>query len=154
MRSGLGEIVIYHLQRQPLEAVLPRLLDLSRSRGWRALVRVGSEDRVAALDDHLWTYSDESFLPHGTSAEPDAATQPVLLTSGDLNPNGAQILFLADSVPVPDDISPFERVAVLLDGHDEEAVAAARIAWRAAQGAGHAVSYWRQDDDGRWQKRG
>lgn len=150
----MGDIFIYHLQNQPLEAVLPRLLDLSAKRGWRALVRVGSDERVAALDDHLWTFSDESFLAHGTAAEPDAASQPVLLTSGDQNPNGAQILFLADSVPMPDDISGYERVAVLLDGRDEEAVAAARLAWRAAQGAGHTVSYWRQDDDGRWQKRG
>ncbi len=150
----MGEIFIYHLQHQPLEAVLPRLLDLSGKRGWRALVRVGSDERVAALDDHLWTFSDESFLAHGTAAEPDAASQPVLLTSGDANPNGAHILLLADSVPVPDDISPYERVAVLLDGRDEEAVAAARLAWRTAQGAGHTVSYWRQDDDGRWQKRG
>ena len=150
----MTDVHFYHLQRQSLEAALPVLLGRARERGWRALVKVGSTDRMAALDDHLWSYSDESFLPHGTEAEPDAAEQPVLLTLGDTNPNGAAMLFLAEGAAWPAELSGFERVALLLDGRDEDAVAAARDSWRRLRDGGHAVTYWRQDEEGRWTKGG
>ena len=149
----MTEVHFYHLQRQSLDAVLPTLLVRSRERGWRALVKVGSEARLAALDDHLWTYADESFLPHGTARDPDAADHPIVLTLDDSNPNEARILFLADGAAMPDEIGALERMAVMLDGRDEEAVAAARDLWRRLRGAGHAITYWQQDDQGRWRNR-
>lgn len=147
------EVHFYHLQRQSLGAVLPTLLAKSRQRGWRALVKVDGEARLAALDDHLWSFSDDSFLPHGTDREPDAGAQPILLTQGDENRNGAAILFLAEGAAVPADIAGYERVVLMLDGRDEDAVASARLVWRRLRDDGHAVTYWQQDTDGRWQKR-
>jgi len=150
----MSEIFFYHLQRQPLEAVLPRLLEKSRERGWRALVRVATEERLAALDDQLWTYADESFLAHGTDREADAPEHPVLLTTGDANRNNAAILFLIEGASVPPDISAYSRVMYLLDGSDEDAVAGGRMVFRALREAGHDLSYWQQDEEGRWGKRG
>lgn len=150
----MTEVFFYHLQRQPLGAVLPRLLERTRERGWRALVKVATPERRAALDDHLWSYADESFLPHGTDAEADPATQPVLLTLSDDNPNAAEALFLVEGAAVPVDIAGFARVMYLLDGADESAVATARSAYRALRDGGHELSYWQQDDNGAWSKRG
>lgn len=150
----MGEVFFYHLQRQPLEAVLPRLLDKSRERGWRALVQVGSEERLATLDDHLWTYAEESFLPHGSDREADAGEHPILLTTGEANRNNAEILFLVEGASVPADISGYQRVMYLLDGSDPDAVASGRQSFRTLRDAGHDLSYWQQDDDGRWAKRG
>ena len=150
----MAEVYFYHLQSQPLEAVLPLLLAKSRERGWRALVRVSTDERMAVLDDRLWSFSDDSFLPHGTDREPDPEGQPILLTLGEANPNGAAILFLADGAPLPPDLSAYERVTILLDGRDEEAVAGARDTWRRLREGAHTVSYWQQDADGRWAKRG
>ena len=150
----MTEILFYHLQRQPLEKVLPTLLEKSLERGWRALVRATSEERLSALDDHLWTYSDESFLPHGSEREQDAGDQPVVLTLSERNPNGAAVLFLIEGAPVPEDASAFQRLVLLFDGNDEEALAAARAQWKAVKGAGHDATYWQQDARGRWEKRG
>src|SRR5919199_618488 len=97
----MTEIFFYHLQNQPLEAALPRLLEKSLERGWRAVVQAASPERLAALDDHLWTFSDESFLPHATDKEPDAADQPVVLTLDERNPNAAAVRFLVEGTPVP-----------------------------------------------------
>ena len=88
-QTRMTEILFYHLQNQPLEVVLPALLTKSLERGWRAVIQVTTEERLSALDDTLWTYSDESFLPHGTDREAHAADQPVLITLGEGNPNGA-----------------------------------------------------------------
>ena len=85
----MTEILFYHLQRQPLEKVLPQLLEKSVERGWRVVVQAASDERVDALDAHLWTYRDDNFLAHGTYRENEAAMQPVLLTLNEDNPNGA-----------------------------------------------------------------
>jgi DNA polymerase III subunit chi len=53
------EILFYHLQNTTLEQTLPSLLDKTLARGWKAVVRVSSDERMKALDDHLWTWSDE-----------------------------------------------------------------------------------------------
>jgi DNA polymerase III subunit chi len=149
----MTEILFYHLQRQPLEAVLPTLLEKSLERGWRALVQATSPERLTALDDHLWTFSDESFLPHGTDREPTAADQPILLTLAEGNPNKASILFLVEGAPVPADVSPYERIALLFDGNDPEALGLARQHWQAVKAAGHQATYWQQDARGRWERK-
>jgi DNA polymerase III subunit chi len=128
----MTEFLFYHLQAQPIERVLPVLLERSLSRGWRVVVQTSLEERVDALDSHLWTFAEESFLPHGTFREPTAADQPVLLTLHDHNPNGAVVLF---------------------DGEDDEAVGAAREQWKAAAARGFEVTYWQADEAGRWQRR-
>ena len=149
----MTEVLFYHLQRQPLEAVLPTLLEKSLERGWRAVVRATSDERLAALDDHLWTFSDESFLPHGTDREPDSAEQPVVLTLGERNPNGAAILFLVEGAPVPEDASAYQRLVLLFDGNDEDALASARTDWTRVKAAGFEATYWQQDARGRWEKK-
>ena len=85
----MTEMLFYHLQGQKLEGVLPGLLEKSLDRGWTVIVQGASEERIEALDAHLWTYRDDGFLPHGTWREAEAAAQPVLLTVNDDNPNGA-----------------------------------------------------------------
>ena len=149
----MTEILFYHLQRQPLERVLPTLLEKSLERGWRAVVQASSDERVEALDAHLWTYKDDAFLPHGTPKEGDPAEQPILLTSGDDNANAAQIRFLVDGAPFPEDMTAYERIVVLFDGEDPDAVAAARERWSDAKAQGFDVTYWQPDEQGRWVKK-
>jgi DNA polymerase III subunit chi len=147
------EILFYHLQRQPLETVLPTLLQKSLGRSWRAVVQATTEERLSALDDHLWTFSEESFLPHGTDREANAADQPVILTLGVGNPNQAEVRFLVEGATFPDEISAYQRMVVLFDGNDEQALALARMQWRSVKEAGHDATYWQQDSRGRWERK-
>jgi len=149
----MTEVLFYHLQHQPLERVLPQLLERCYERGWRVVVQVATDERVDALDGHLWTYRDDNFLPHGTARDSDAQLQPILLTTADHNPNGATVRFLVDGVPMPTDAGVYDRVVLLFDGEDEEAVAAARVRWGEAKAQGFAVTYWQPDEQGRWVKK-
>jgi len=149
----MTEILFYHLQRQPVEKVLPQLLEKSLERGWRVVVQASSEERVDALDAHLWTSRDDNFLAHGTYRESEAAMQPVLLTVNDDNPNGANVRFLIDGAPVPQDAAAYQRVVLLFDGEDDEAVAAARARWSEAKASGFEATYWQADENGRWQRK-
>jgi DNA polymerase III subunit chi len=149
----MTEILFYHLQRQPLERVLPTLLEKSLERGWRVVVQGASDERIEALDAHLWTFRDDSFLPHGTHKQPEANEQPILLTVNDDNPNKADVRFLIDGVPVPEDASPYQRIVLLFDGDDEDAVAAARTHWTQVKEKGLDATYWQPDEQGRWIKK-
>jgi DNA polymerase III subunit chi len=149
----MTELLFYHLQRQPLERVLPTLLEKSLERGWRVVVQASSEERVEALDAQLWTYRDDSFLPHGTWRESNANEQPILLTLNDDNPNSADVRFLIDGAPVPADTAAYQRIVLLFDGEDPDAVEAARARWSEAKSKGLEATYWQCDDQGRWQRR-
>jgi DNA polymerase-3 subunit chi len=149
----MTEMLFYHLDKQPLERVLPQLLERSYDRGWRAVVQAASDERVEALDAHLWTYRDDTFLPHGTGRDAEAAAHPIVLTTADHNPNGATVRFLIDGVAVPEDAASYERIVLLFDGQDEEAVAAARARWGEAKAQGFVVTYWQTDENGRWVKK-
>ena len=149
----MAEVLFYHLERRPLEAVLPGLLQRSLERGWRVVVKVGSEERLEALNAHLWSFDDASFLPHGSAADGHAEAQPIWLTTGDDNPGGATVRFLVDGADAPA-LEGYERTVFLFDAGEEEAVTRAREAWKAANAAGHDATYWRQDDSGKWAKQG
>jgi len=106
-----------------------------------------------ALNERLWTYREDSFVPHGAAGDGDPATQPIFLTQTDDTPNRATLRVLLN----PADAPRFEQgeateVVVMFEARDEDALAAARVAWKALQGAGAAVSYWREGDEGEWVK--
>jgi DNA polymerase-3 subunit chi len=149
----MTEIVFYHLKGQTPEQVLPALLQKSLERGWRVVVQASSDERVEALDAHLWTWRDDAFLPHGTWRDAEAAEQPIVLTVDEKNPNGATVRFLVDGAAMSDDSTGYERVIMLFDGDDPDAVDTARARWKAAKAAGIEVTYWRADEKGRWQRQ-
>src|SRR5215212_7404709 len=124
----MTEFLFYHLQNHPLERALPALLEKSLDRGWRVVVQAASEERVEALDAHLWTFRDDS-------------------------PNGAAVRFLLDGAALPIDANTYERIVLLFDGEDTDAVEAARKRWSDVKASGFNVTYWQPDERGRWQRK-
>ena len=154
----MTDVWFYHLERQSLEQVLPILLDRAFARGWRSAVQATAPERIAALDELLWTWTDESFLAHGSLRDGDEAMHPIWLTTGTDNPNGAAMRVFVDgaepeSVLADPASVPSERAVVMFDGRDEDALGVARKQFRALRAAGHSLSYWRQAADGRWEKQ-
>jgi DNA polymerase IIIc chi subunit len=149
----MTEILFYHLKGQTLEQVLPPLLQKSLERGWRVVVQASSDERVEALDAHLWTWRDDAFLPHGTSRDPEAVEQPIVLTASAENPNGAAVRFLVDGANLTADVGNYQRIVLLFDGDDPEAVEMARMRWNEAKTNGAEVTYWKADENGRWQRQ-
>src|SRR6201998_945154 len=127
------------------ESGLPPLLEKSLERGWRVGVQATSQERADALDTHLWTYRDDSFLPHATWRAGDAEDQPVVLAIEEGNPNRANVRFLIDNAPPPSDAHSYERMVLLFNGDDADALAAARGAWTDCKSRGFEVTYWQAD---------
>lgn len=147
----MTEIRFYHLQRTSLERALPELLEKCHERSWHAVVMAGSEERAESLTQHLWTYHDRSFLPHGNARDGSAELQPIWLTAMDENPNDATVLFLVDGARSYD-VSGYDLVCEVFDGNSDEAVAAARDRWADYRKDGHTLAYWRQGDTG-WEQK-
>ena len=151
MSNPACEVWFYHLERSSLDQVLPDLLDKTLKKGWRAVVRTGAAERLEHLDSWLWSFRDESFLPHGLADEPFAEHQLVLLTTAMDTPNAAQALFLIDGAE-PGDLMAHERCIVLFDGRDEAALSQARGRWKTFKAEGRPISYWRQGETRGWEK--
>lgn len=148
----MTEILFYHMRRQALEEVLPTLLEKTLARGWRAVVQVRGEERAGALDGQLWTYRDDSFLPHVLAEDANAADTAIVIATEEANPNGAKVCFLVDGAETAD-AAAYERLVVLFAERDPEAVAAARDYWRRLKAAGHEVTYWQETERGGWERK-
>ena len=145
----MTEIRFYHLQRTALEMALPQLLEKVIERGWRAVVMAESPERVAALNTQLWTYGNDSFLPHGSVEDGNSSLQPIWLTHENENPNEASVIFLVDGAEV-DGVAQYDLCCDLFDGNDSDSVARARVRWKQFSDQGFALTYWQQNEQGHW----
>ena len=143
----------YHLTRRPLEVTLPSLLAKSLQAGWRVYVRGGDRERLKWLDEKLWLGSDDSFLPHGLEGGDHDADQPILLGASTIFANGAACLISIDGAKIdPSEVAANERVCVIFDGNDQDALGVARTQWKTLTDAGCSAQYW-SEESGNWQKK-
>ncbi len=151
----MRRIDFYHLQKQHLEDVLPKLLEKAYATGNKIVVKVGNEERVDFLNSLLWTYNDTSFLPHGSKKDGYADNQPIWLTTDNDNPNEATFLFLVDGASIDmETLTKFERIFNIFDGNTEESLTQARQFWKALKQENINLYYWQQDNNGLWQQKG
>lgn len=146
------DVLFYHLLHQPLETALPKLLLKCLERDWKVVVQTGTPERCAALDAHLWTFAGDSFLPHGTREDGYAEMQPVYLTDGPDNPNGATVRFLVDRA-TPPPLQGYQRAVYMFDGNDPDALADARALWKTVKTEGFDLTYWQQTESGGWERK-
>ena len=156
--SASPEHWFYHLQQSALEQVLPEMLEKTHGKGWRTLVKIGPltgdpAQKIADLDDYLWSYRKDSFLPHGRDDQPMADMQPVLLSASTKTAEGRDAVILISGGDVAD-LSGVERCITILDGGNEDDVISARTRWKAVKASGAKALYWRQDERGKWVQAG
>lgn len=148
----MTEVGFYHLTRTPLVRALPMLLEKIIERGFRVVLLAGSPERVASLNEVLWTYEQRSWLPHGTAGDGASEAQPIFLTFDEDNPNDAKVLVTVDGME-PGFLSSFDRVIDMFDGQDDQAVAEARKRWKNHRDNGLKLTYWEQQEKGGWRQR-
>lgn len=148
----MTEIRFYHIQKKSAEATVSDLAERALTRGHKILIRLRDEAETNRLNDFLWTHKPESFLPHGIEGEGNEELQPVLLTTTNSNLNNADTVFLMPGAESTG-IETFKLVCDILDGRDEDQIAAGRSRYRDWKAQGYAISYWQQDDAGKWEQK-
>ena len=153
----MSEIHFYHLQIHPLDRALPKLLEKSLERDWHVCLQMRTPEKCAALNDLLWNVGEDGFLPHGTAEDGDVEFQPIYLTMGSENPNGAQIRFFVECAQIAPALAasaePYERLVIMFDGNDENELNDARAQWKALKDTGLPMSYFQQTESGGWEKK-
>lgn len=148
----MSEVRFYHLERQSQMQVLPLLLSKALERGHRIVVKMDNVATVEQMNDHLWTYNPNVFLPHGSAKNGNAALQPIYLTDQDENPNDADVLILCSGAR-SEMQGDFTLCCEMLNGHDAEDVSAARARWKEYKKREFDVTYWQQNERGGWDKK-
>lgn len=147
----MTEVRFYHLQKTAQEAAMPQIALKAWQAGHRIVIKAADTAEVAKLNAALWSFRADVFLPHGSADDGHAERQPIWLTDGDDNPNGAKTLMLAAGC-TSNDIGAYDLCCAMLDGNNQAQVEDARARWKAYKDAGHTVSYWQQGDKG-WEKK-
>lgn len=140
----------YHLTRLPLERVLPAICERIHAQGQRLVIVADDDDLLNRIDQLLWSYKAESFLPHGRAdgGEGDAR-QPILLAASGEIVGDARNIALVDGV-WRDLALGYDRAFLMFD---ESNIAGARAAWRGlADKVDVERHYWKQDDAGKWRE--
>ncbi|MGV6801768.1 MAG: DNA polymerase III subunit chi [bacterium] len=146
----MTEFLFYHLERARLEQVLPDLLEKSLSRNWQAFVLCQTEEQADHIDELLWTYQDNSFLPHGRQGN----GHPVLISVSAEIPPATDIVFLTYGTIVSLEVlDRLQRCIVIFDAADEPAMQTAREFWREVKDSKAIATYWRQSAQGKWEKQ-
>lgn len=148
----MTEIRFYHLQKQNLDQALPQILQKALQTKKNIVVRMADEKEVERMNGILWTFKPNTFLPHGSHKNGYADKQPIWLTEKDENPNNGQILVLTQNT-TSENLASYNLCCEMLDGRDEKATSAARERWKTYTEAGHDVTYWYQDEKGKWEKK-
>lgn len=147
----MGEARFFHLIHSSAEFVVRENATRAMAMGWNVVVRGTQAQTLDQLDERLWLHPEDSFLPHGKAGGAHDADQPMLLTTGTDIPNGAKAIFALDGAEVaPSEVAAMERVWILFDGNDPQALETARNQWRSLTGAGVVAEYW-SEASGRWQ---
>lgn len=148
----MAAIHFYHLTSTPLERALPKLLEKSYAGGFRTVV-LAEEARVERLNELLWTYDQDSFLPHGSARGGNAELQPILLTAALPTEVGAkEILFITNGV-LAENPAPYDRVIDMFDGGNDASLTSARARWKHYKDSGCELCYYQQTSSGNWDKK-
>ncbi len=144
----------YHLQKAPLEHVLPKLCEKAYATGKRIKILLGNDERVEFINSLLWTYAEDSFLPHGSKKDGFVESQPIFISTSEENENQAHLLILADgATPSLDVLSQYERILNIFDGNDENALNRARAYWKEIKALNGELHYWQQNERGAFEQK-
>ena len=150
----MSRIDFYHLQKMSLDEVLPKLVEKAYNLKKNIKITIGNEERVEALNNLLWTFNDDKFIPHGSKKDGFSDMQPIFLSAENNNPNNAVLLFVVDDADIDiEQISSYERIFYIFDGNSEFSLNKARILWKALKNSDNQLNYWQQNSSGSWEQK-
>ena len=102
---------------QAVYLVVCRLLEKAYQRGHRVFVYCESQKNAEYLDELLWTYKDDSFIPHNLQGEGPEPPPPVQIGYG-AEPRGFNDILLNMALSVPPFFSRFRRIMEVVAAND------------------------------------
>lgn len=114
--------------------IAARLANKAFLRGHRIFVHCADEAQARRVDELLWRYPPESFLPHALHG----ATEEAVLIGWGQDPDAHDDLLINLALEPPPFFPRFERVAEVVS-QDQESLTALRAAWNFYKRRGYAL---------------
>ncbi len=145
----MTEIRFYHLQKQTLDQALPAILKKALAGGHKMIVKFPDTESAERMNQHLWTYDPNGFIPHGSKKDGYDSHQPIWLTDQDDNPNGAKTVFTVNNATC-EKLENYDLYCHMFDGFNQDMVQNARERWKLYKDRDFTLTYWKQDETGKW----
>lgn len=116
-----------------------RLAEQQAKQGQRVCILADTPDAAQEIDQLLWSFTPESFLPHALADDPAAATLPVLIAHGNAAPAGTTcILNLGSEAPLN---QPTLNAIAEFVANDADAKARSRARWNLYKQLGYELQH-------------
>lgn len=149
-----SEVSFYQVKSGLLLKVLPKLLEKVLQQGMRGFVWAEDEALCQKIDDSLWTYHPQSFLPHGTVEDSSASEQPILIsTKQEQNKNNSNVFV---SVQLEDiagiETAIYKKIIYVFEEGETDSVEKMNQLATRFQAKACTVVCWQQNKQGAWEK--
>lgn len=147
----MTQIIFYSTAPLQVEKTLFALLEKSLEKGNKSLLLFKDKEKCLSINEQLWTYKQNSFLPHISEDDQiyDNIDVPVYLTTKNENPFKAELLFSIDGF-LPDNIDHFERVIIIIDVNDELLNEKYKNYYLDINKNFEDIVFYKSDDNGKW----
>jgi len=95
-----------------------RLIEKAHNRGHRVFVYCNHQQEAEKLDELLWTFKDDSFIPHNLLGEGPEPPPPVQI-GFDKEPRGFNDILINMAASIPNFFTRFQRVMELVPASEE-----------------------------------
>jgi DNA polymerase-3 subunit chi len=99
------------------QVYLCRIADKAWRLGHRIWIHAPANAHAAALDERLWTFSQESFVAHDRSGGETALAAPVVIGDGE-EPDSDRALLINEDEDIPAFADRFARIAEVINQED------------------------------------
>jgi len=123
------------MTRAALSRSMARFIEARVNEGRRVLVRVEDERKAAQWDQFLWTWDEQSFLPHSVLGTEWPGDEPVTIAARTPAATPGVVLVCLDDVP-PDELLAFDEIYELVDRCSDEGLERSRRRWSAWKATG------------------
>ena len=147
----MTQIIFYSTAPLQVEKTLFALLEKSLEKGNKSLLLFKDKEKCLSINEQLWTYKQNSFLPHISEDDKiyDDIDVPVYLSTKNENPFKAELLFSIDGF-LPDNIDHFERVIIIIDINDELLHEIYKNYYLDINENFEDIVFYKSDDNGKW----
>jgi DNA polymerase-3 subunit chi len=145
------EYLFYHHEASTIESTLPQFLEKCIIKNWRALIKT-RVDHLVELEEFLWTFKANSFLPHGRDDQPRVQHHPIVLSSSAKTADSFQVVFLLAGSEIKK-LNDVERCIIFIDGRSEKSTIYERSRWKKLKAEGEKLNYYKQNSNGEWIKK-
>ena len=141
MVATMTEVIFVEVTASRMEMRACEIAEHTYAQGDRLQIVAIDEEQAARLDDLLWTYKPDNFVPHGLWRGPDSdSDQPVMITARKERVPGMASLLTMDYSPV-EMVQQFSKVIHVVVVDNQERLEASRRYWTLLKDAGFSLRH-------------